>query len=344
VNETELAKVLSKKHGNNYVVFNLSNKTRSSIDYSKFNTNQVVEFTPYSRQDVTDEIPAIGQIYRFCYAMSFWMAWGPETVAVIHCNDGIGRTGFYLAAYNVYSGMFKSLDSALADFGAKRCEDPRFAESYPASWKYLLTSLGRLLSGKVVLPKALSLDFIVIKAEGLISRSPEFPDPRNPRHWPQVQIYEGPKLTFDSERDCVIGDTIRWDDGSLVVEVHRAICGDYQIWLLTPPTEKVVATSMEQIRRLRVVESGSSAGAEAGMGSGGLRVPNAGSSAQAQATDINIADENREGQTTGQDYGTDGFDDISGYDVAPGFVRRSERRYVNSLLAVRETKMRSLFM
>lgn len=118
-NIDELAAYLDKKIGENYLVYNLSNKNRNMIDYSKFH-NSVVEFQPFSRSDVVDDTPAMGQIFRICYSLKFWFDWGPETAAVLHCNTGVLRTGFILACYMVYIGEADSVEQALQMFSRAR--------------------------------------------------------------------------------------------------------------------------------------------------------------------------------------------------------------------------------
>lgn len=62
-NIDELAAYLDGRHPDNYVVFNLSNKTRATLDYGRFH-NAVEEYQPYSRTDITDDTPAMGQMFR----------------------------------------------------------------------------------------------------------------------------------------------------------------------------------------------------------------------------------------------------------------------------------------
>lgn len=52
--------------------------------------------------------------------VQFWLEWGPETIAVLHCNNGIYRTGFILACFLVYVGQFRTIAEALAFFTGQR--------------------------------------------------------------------------------------------------------------------------------------------------------------------------------------------------------------------------------
>jgi hypothetical protein len=49
----------------------------------------VLEFQPYSPAGVVDDAPAFGQVFRILYTLKFWLEWGPETIAVLHCNTGV---------------------------------------------------------------------------------------------------------------------------------------------------------------------------------------------------------------------------------------------------------------
>lgn len=80
-NVTEMAAFLGQKHSDEYLLLNLSNKNRTSIPYSKFD-NRVVEFIPYSRPDLTDDTPCMGEVFRACYCLKFWLEWGAETTVV----------------------------------------------------------------------------------------------------------------------------------------------------------------------------------------------------------------------------------------------------------------------
>lgn len=48
-------------------------------------------------------------------------------------------------------------------------------------------------------------------------------------------------MVFDSTKDATDNDTIRWEDGKLILDVGQLICGDYQVWVLTPPRERGVS-------------------------------------------------------------------------------------------------------
>lgn len=57
---------------------------------------------------------------RVCACVQFWLEWGPETVAVLHCNTSVYRTGLFVACFLTYVGKFSTIHEALADFTLKR--------------------------------------------------------------------------------------------------------------------------------------------------------------------------------------------------------------------------------
>jgi hypothetical protein len=57
---------------------------------------------------------------------------------------------------------------------------------------------------------------------------------------------QGPKVFFDSSKDCAPDDTVRWEGDKLIVELEeRYLCGDYQLWVLTPGTRRDSNASFE---------------------------------------------------------------------------------------------------
>lgn len=111
VNSKDLATWLERTFGDNYLIWNLSSKNRNTIDYGLFKNqactyrsgphpdcanaaaaarahthhrrlrsrSQVQEFQPFSRVDMTDETPAIGQVFRILYTLKFFLEWDPAT-------------------------------------------------------------------------------------------------------------------------------------------------------------------------------------------------------------------------------------------------------------------------
>ncbi len=234
MNTGELAAWLEQQAGgDNYVVFNLSTKGRNEVDYGAFK-NAVVEFQPYSRVDIIDETPSLGQLFRVIYALKFFAAWDPATLLVLHCNTGIQRTGFILAAFLAYDGVHPTMEAALAAISAARLGEGggSVAEDFLPSWRYLMAHVDKTLRAPPSLPRVHALSHIVLALPTLRARG-------RPGSLPIVQLFAGPKAVFDSSADCVPEEGVRWEDDKLVVEVGGeeglVLCGDYQLWLLLPP-------------------------------------------------------------------------------------------------------------
>jgi hypothetical protein len=120
------------------------------------------------------------------------------------------------------------------------------------SWRFLMNQIDKHMHGPPALPKVWRLNYVVVNAPGL-SRPSD-------KDFPVLQLFEvlafldvwslplytylitnalqGPKVMFDTTKDCKPDDTIRWEDGKLIVEIGRLLCGDYQLWLLTPSRER----------------------------------------------------------------------------------------------------------
>jgi hypothetical protein len=63
-NTQQLAAFLDAQHGGDYVIFNMSNKNRNTIDYSRLGGNAVLDFQPFSPAWVVDDAPCFSQTWR----------------------------------------------------------------------------------------------------------------------------------------------------------------------------------------------------------------------------------------------------------------------------------------
>jgi hypothetical protein len=264
INVKELAGWLKQQAGEetNYVAVNLSGKSRSTVDYTPL-ANSVVEFAPYSRHDVVDETPAIGEVFRVIYALKFLLHTEPATLLALHCNSGIQRVGFVLACFLAYEGAHPSVHAALDAFGEARLGaggGAALRDSFLPSWRYLLGHVDALLRAPAAsLPSAHTLSYIVLSLPILAAKARAAASTRHP----VVQLYEGRKVVFDSTSHCQADEDVRWEGDKLIVELRGAgslagtggggggegadagapdsggltVCGDYQLWLLLPDTD-----------------------------------------------------------------------------------------------------------
>ncbi|XP_056321886.1 tensin-1 isoform X4 [Danio aesculapii] len=139
-NIKEVANMLRSKHGDNYLLFNLSEKR---LDISKLNP-KVLDFGWPDHH-----APALDKICSICKAMDTWMNAGSHNVVVIHNKGNRGRTGVVVAAYMHYSNISASADQALDRFAMKRFyEDKVLPVGQPSQRRYVQYFSG-LLSGHI---------------------------------------------------------------------------------------------------------------------------------------------------------------------------------------------------
>ncbi|KAL1267446.1 hypothetical protein QQF64_032809, partial [Cirrhinus molitorella] len=139
-NIKEVATMLRSKHGDNYLVFNLSEKR---CDVSKLNP-KVLDFGWPDHH-----APALDKICSICKAMDTWMNADSHNVVVLHNKGNRGRTGVVVAAYMHYSNISASADQALDRFAMKRFyEDKVLPVGQPSQKRYVQYFSG-LLSGHI---------------------------------------------------------------------------------------------------------------------------------------------------------------------------------------------------
>ncbi|XP_060684176.1 tensin-1 isoform X4 [Hemiscyllium ocellatum] len=139
-NLREVAQMLMSKHGENYLLFNLSEQR---YDINKLNP-KVVDF---GWPDL--HAPPLDKICSICKAMDTWLNSDPQHVVVIHNKGNRGRTGVVIAAYMHYSNISASADQALDRFAMKKFyEDKIVPVGQPSQRRYVHYFSG-LLSGTI---------------------------------------------------------------------------------------------------------------------------------------------------------------------------------------------------
>ncbi|XP_028277469.1 tensin isoform X5 [Parambassis ranga] len=139
-NLKEVAIMLRSKHGDHYLVLNLSDQR---ADLSKLN-NRVFEF---GWPD--NHAPALDKICSMCKAIDTWLNADPHNVVVLHNKGNRGRTGVVVAAYMHYSNISASADQALDRFAMRRFyEDKSLPVTQPSQKRYVRYFNG-LLSGHI---------------------------------------------------------------------------------------------------------------------------------------------------------------------------------------------------
>uniref|UniRef100_A0A4W6F3U2 Uncharacterized protein n=1 Tax=Lates calcarifer TaxID=8187 RepID=A0A4W6F3U2_LATCA len=139
-NLKEVATMLRSKHGEHYLMLNLSERRN---DLSKLN-HKVLEFGWPDHH-----APALDKICSMCKAIDTWLNGDARNVVVLHNKGNRGRTGVVVAAYMHYSNISASADQALDRFAMRRFyEDKALPVGQPSQRRYVRYFNG-LLSGHI---------------------------------------------------------------------------------------------------------------------------------------------------------------------------------------------------
>ncbi|XP_041741066.1 tensin isoform X8 [Coregonus clupeaformis] len=139
-NIKEVASMLASKHGEHYLLLNLSERRN---DITKLN-HKVLEFGWPDHH-----APALDKICSMCKAMDTWLNADQHNVVVLHNKGNRGRTGVVVAAYMHYSNISASADQALDRFAMRRFyEDKALPVGQPSQRRYVRYFSG-LLSGHI---------------------------------------------------------------------------------------------------------------------------------------------------------------------------------------------------
>ncbi|KAK0152825.1 Tensin [Merluccius polli] len=139
-NLKEVASMLRSKHGDHYLVLNLSEWRN---DIAMLN-HKVLDFGWPDQH-----APALDQICSMCKAMDTWLHGDLRNVVVLLNKGTRGRTGVVVAAYMHYSSISASADQALDRFAMRRFyEDKALPVGQPSQRRYVRYFSG-LLSGNI---------------------------------------------------------------------------------------------------------------------------------------------------------------------------------------------------
>ncbi|XP_025018981.1 tensin-1 isoform X8 [Python bivittatus] len=139
-NLKEVAQMLKSKHGDSYLLLNLSERRH---DISKLHS-KVLDF---GWPDL--HTPALEKICSICKAMDTWLNADSHNVVVLHNKGNRGRTGVVIAAYMHYSNISASADQALDRFAMKRFYEDKVIPAGQPSQKRYVHYFSGLLSGTI---------------------------------------------------------------------------------------------------------------------------------------------------------------------------------------------------
>ncbi|KAM9216843.1 tensin-3 [Dugong dugon] len=153
-NLQEVTRMLKSKHGDNYLVLNLSEKR---YDLTKLNPKTMDVGWP----DL--HAPPLDKMCTICKAQESWLNSDPQHVVVIHCRGGKGRIGMIISSYMHFTNVSASADQALDRFAMKKFYDDKVSALMQPSQKRYVQFLSGLLSGSVKMNASpLFLHFVIL--------------------------------------------------------------------------------------------------------------------------------------------------------------------------------------
>uniref|UniRef100_UPI00398F72FD tensin-3-like isoform X2 n=1 Tax=Pristiophorus japonicus TaxID=55135 RepID=UPI00398F72FD len=153
-NLQDVTRMLKSKHGDNYLVFNLSERR---YDLSKLNSKVMDVGWP----DL--HAPPLDKMCTICKSMETWLNSDPLHVVVIHCRGGKGRIGVVISSYMHFTNISASADQALDRFAMKKFYDDKVSALMQPSQKRYVHFLNGLLSGSVKMNTTpLFLHFVIL--------------------------------------------------------------------------------------------------------------------------------------------------------------------------------------
>ncbi|XP_059584543.1 tensin-3 isoform X5 [Alligator mississippiensis] len=173
-NLQDVTRMLKSKHGDNYLVLNLSEKR---YDLAKLNPKNwpflVIHFhfnvSLFQQKIIMDvgwpdlHAPPLDKLCTICKAMESWLNSDPQHVVVIHCRGGKGRIGVVISSYMHFTNVSASADQALDRFAMKKFFDDKVSVLMQPSQKRYVQFLSGLLSGSVKMNTTpLFLHFVII--------------------------------------------------------------------------------------------------------------------------------------------------------------------------------------
>ncbi|NXP08582.1 TENS3 protein, partial [Thinocorus orbignyianus] len=225
-NLQDVTQMLKSKHGDNYLVLNLSEKR---YDLAKLNPKIMDVGWP----DL--HAPPLDKMCTVCKAMESWLNNDPQHVVVIHCRGGKGRIGVVISSYMHFTNVSASADQALDRFAMKKFFDDKVSALMQPSQRRYVQFLSGLLSGSVKMNAApLFLHYVIL--HGI----PSFDAGGACR--PFLKLYQAMQPVYTSgiyslgpdsqSRICIAIDPAQLLKGDIMVTV----CSKIALWLLHSAT------------------------------------------------------------------------------------------------------------
>ncbi|KAI9206006.1 uncharacterized protein BJ171DRAFT_580080 [Polychytrium aggregatum] len=181
----DIAVFLNTRYGNNYMIWNLAGDTsQGQYDTEPF-SNQVLEVNFSKAYHMS-----IMTLLDICRSMHAWLSLDNSNVAVVHCTNGVGRSGIAIACYLRFVDIFSDATKAFEYFMERRTPQDRswMTVSQNRYNQYFNNIL--LLNGQLPSPYPLRLTRVVINT------IPNF-DGRGSCN-PGLEIYQNGQLVYSS--------------------------------------------------------------------------------------------------------------------------------------------------
>ncbi|KPP61606.1 hypothetical protein Z043_120274 [Scleropages formosus] len=135
-----VTRMLKSKHGDSYLVINLSEKRQ---DLSKINSKVMDLGWP----DL--HAPPLDRMCTICKAMESWLNADLQHVVVIHCRGGKGRIGVVISSFVHFTDISASANQALERFTMRKFYDDKVSTLMSPSQKRYVWILNSLLTGSI---------------------------------------------------------------------------------------------------------------------------------------------------------------------------------------------------
>ncbi|KAI9328061.1 hypothetical protein BDR26DRAFT_874523 [Obelidium mucronatum] len=182
-NVRDLGLFLKGRYRDRFMVFNLTGDTSLGNYDSSFLGHQVVSFGLSKAYQLS-----LKTLFDISRAMHAWISLHPENVCIVHCTNGVGRTGLAVAAYLRFSDTFSDASTAFEYFISRRTPTDQTWPSVSMRRYIQYINNTILVNGSLPTQYPLLLDCIVLNS------IPDFDDYGSCR--PGIELYQNRKLVY----------------------------------------------------------------------------------------------------------------------------------------------------
>ena len=215
VNAGALSTYLTKRHGTNFVAFNLSEEDPDDRTLLLLN-RQILRCGWSSPCIQKSETPCLPHILDICYAIHAFLALDNRNITVVYCANGRTRTAIVIACYLKFSHAVTTSLEGFRLFLSKRCPhlDPNATlNNIPSSLVTFFRNFDNCIQlGTVLNPKPLLLRAIAIQGVPVDDK-------------PCIDIWDSQQQHVYASND---DDTMsQWADEEGFYRVNRVLEGDF---------------------------------------------------------------------------------------------------------------------